>query len=214
MSLGILNGNTLRTVGLGASAIPGKCWDKPGFKACHADKWRQARSDCTDTAAIDFNGDVSKCIEVMTDAYVFNDCIPKLCPEEPLRSRPVQVGPIYVTGDPCDSPNTIKFVQTVVGTPADGKWGPLSRAAYDRYVAATGDDWYDIVHGCKGTGPYPRAAVPAPTVPEEAVPPEVPVAPPTTKPGLSRGAVFAGVGVVAALGVGGYYWGQKKGWFG
>ena len=211
MSLGIFNIKTP----LGASTIPGTCWDKPGFKACHAKKWEQARTDCTTTGAQDFNGNMGKCIEVMADAYAFNDCVPQLCPESPLVSAPTQVGPIYASGDPCDSKNTIKFVQTVVGTSADGKWGTLSNQAYLAYKAQTGKDWYDIAPGCVGTGPYPRVTspvvpTPAPTpvpIPEEVPPP----APPPQK--VSKATMLASVGVLAALGVGGYYYGTKKGWF-
>lgn len=212
MSLGILSKKSVGA--LGASTLPSRCWNVSGFKTCHAKSWTQARDDCAATGAVDFGGDQGKCIEVMADAYAFNDCVPKYCPEE-MKSAPVQVGPIFASGDPCDSTNTIRFVQTVVGTQADGKWGPNSRAAYDKYLASTGKDWYDIAKGCVGEGPYPRKAsapAPAPVPPKPPVTPPV-VAPPPAKPGVSRGALLAGIGVVSVLGIGGYYYGQKKGWF-
>lgn len=213
MSLGVLGGNTLglgavsQSPALGASVIPGRCWDKPGFKACHADVWRQSRDDCELTNAVDFDGNISKCIEVMTDASAFDSCIPELCPEEKQRGT-VQVGPVYAEGDDCGASNTIKFVQFVVGTAVDGKWGKNSQAAYDSYLADTGDTYYDIAKNCKGTGPVPRKveAKPAPQPP----PAPVVVAP---KPGVSKAALLAGVGILGALGIGGYYYGQKKGWF-
>lgn len=213
MSLGVLGGNTLglRAVArpaLGASVIPGRCWDKPGFKACHAKEWKQAEVDCKKTGAVDFDGNISKCIEVMTDAGAFDNCIPELCPEEKPRGT-VQVGPVYAEGDDCGSDNTIKFVQFVVGTPVDGKWGKNSQAAYDKYKKKTGDDYYDIALNCKGTGPVARkVAVVTPPPKEE--PPPVVVAP---KQQVSKAAVLAGVGIVGALAIGGYYYGQKKGWF-
>lgn len=194
--------------GLGASVIPGRCWDKAGFKACHANEWRQAEADCKKTGAVDFDGNISKCIEIMTDAGTFDNCIPELCPEERPRGS-VQVGPVYGEGDDCGSQNTIKFVQFVVGTAVDGKWGKNSQAAYEDYLAETGDDYYAIATNCKGTGPVPRkVALVQP--PKEVVPPPVIVEP---KPQVSKAALLAGVGIAGALAVGGYYYGQKKGWF-
>lgn len=214
MSLGVLGGNTLGLGAvprraLGASVIPGRCWDKPGFKKCHANEWHQAESDCKKTGAVDFDGDISKCIEVMTDAGAFDNCIPQLCPEEKSRGT-VQVGPVYAEGDDCGSQNTIKFVQFVVGTAVDGKWGPKSQAAYEKYFATTGDDYYDIAKKCKGTGPVPRKVAVVQPKPKEVEPPPVIVEP---KSQVSKGALLAGVGIVGALAVGGYYYGQKKGWF-
>lgn len=213
MSFGVLGGNTLGLAALplsalGASVIPGRCWDKPGFKACHAEIWRQARDDCQKTGAVDFDSNMSKCIEVMTDAAAFDTCIPELCPEEKPRGT-VQVGPIYADGDPCGDDNTIKFVQWVVGTPVDGKWGPNSQKAYERYFAETGKTYYDIATGCKGLGPVPRPVTKA-VAPPVVEPPKV-AAP--QKPGVSKGALLAGVGIAGALAIGGYYYGQKKGWF-
>lgn len=217
MSLGILGGNSLGRQrgsmrGLGASTIPGTCWDKPGFKTCHAQQWDQARDDCNATGAVDFGGNVSKCIEVMTDAYVYNNCMEKYCPKEPLLSQPVKVGAVYASGDPCGSKNTIRFVQAVVGTDDDGKWGTNSDKAYQKYLASTGKDWYAIVPGCTGTGPYPRQVVtvvePPPPVPEQIPPPAV-VAPAK----VSKAALMGGIALVSAIGIGGYYYGQKKGWF-
>lgn len=220
MSLGILGGNTLvkapRRPALGASTLPGTCWDKPGFKECHARKWNQAHSECKATGAPDFDGDIGRCIEVMTDAYAFNDCVPKYCPKEPLRSAPVQVGPVFASGDPCGAKNTVRFVQTAVGTEADGIWGPKSKAAYQKYYAATGMDWYAIAKGCVGTGPYPRkpvAPTPPPSKPEPAKPELPQPAIPSPKKGVSKGAMLAGAGILAVAGVGTYYYGQKKGWF-
>lgn len=193
---------------LGASVIPGRCWDKPGFKACHAAAWRQSRDDCEKTGAVDFGGSISKCIEIMTDATAEDTCIPELCPEEKGRGT-VQVGPVYAEGDDCGSVNTIKFVQFVVGTSVDGKWGPKSQRAYEAYKAKTGDDYYAIAKKCKGTGPVPRKV--AVVKPKKEVPP--PVVVPASKPGISKGAMLAGLGIAGAVAVGGYYYGQKKGWF-
>lgn len=217
MSLGIFNGTTFKPASLGASVLPGRCWDKPGFKECHSKMYAQAQKDCKATGAVDFGGDQGKCIEVMTDAYAFNDCVPQLCPEEKPKGT-VTVGPVYVSGDPCGAESTIRLVQHRVNTNVDGKWGPLSDAAYWAHVAKTGEDWYDIAKGCTGTGPYPRKAeptvTPKPSTPITAPKPVVPTAPvPTTKKGISKGTMLAGAGIVAVLGVGGYYYGQKKGWF-
>lgn len=222
MSLGILNGNTLarrqrRPVGaLGASTIPGRCWDQPGFKDCHAKQWSAARADCAATGAPDFGGDQGKCIEVMTDAYAFNNCM-GLCPDAPLVSNPVQVGPIFSSGDPCGSPNTIKFVQWVVGaSPIDGKWGTNSKSKYEMYKAKTGQDWYAIAKGCVGEGPYPRevvTVVPTPAPAPVPVPELPPVLEPLPKPGVSKAALGVGVGIFSALAIGTYYYGQKQGWF-
>lgn len=214
MSLGVLGGKVIGLVAaprraLGASVIPGRCWDKPGFKACHAKLWKQSQAECAADGAPDFDGNVGKCIEVMTDSYAFVECIPQLCPEEKPRGT-VQVGPIFASGDDCNSANTIKFVQWVVGTPVDGKWGKDSRTAYDKYNAETGKDYYAVAQGCVGTGPVARpVTIVAP--PPVVIPEAFPVAP---TPKVSKAAVFAGVGILAALGTAGYYYGQKKGWFG
>lgn len=223
MSLGILNGNTLarsrprrRGVGaLGASVIPGTCWDQPGFKACHAKQWEAARADCKATGAPDFGGDQGKCIEVMTDANAFNNCM-SYCPEEPLHSQPVQVGPIFSSGDPCGSKNTIKFVQWMLRVEPDGSWGNKSKAAYEKNLAATGNDWYDLAPGCVGEGLYPREVVtmaPVPVPAPSPIPaPELPVLAPGPKV-VSKQAMLAGVGIFSALAVGTYYLGKKQGWF-
>ena len=222
MSLGILNGNTLtrpprRGVGaLGASTIPGKCWDQPGFKDCHARQWSQARDDCAATGAPDFGGNQSKCIETMTDAYAFNNCMEKYCPQAPLVSAPVQVGPIFSSGDPCGSQNTIKYVQWLLKVAPDGNWGTKSKAAYEKNLATTGNDWYDLAKGCVGDGPYPREVVTVTPVPVPTPVPITPDLPPVEvlpKPGVSKAAMMAGVGIFSALAVGTYYVGKKQGWF-
>lgn len=217
MSLGIFNGTTLlgtaprrRQRALGASTIPGTCWDKPGFKTCHAAQWQAAHDDCERTGAPDFSGNMSRCIEVMTDAYVFNNCMEKYCPQEPLLSKPVEVAPIFASGDPCDSKNTIKFVQWNVGTFPDGNWGTDSKKKYATYLASTGKDWYDIASGCVGTGPYPRRQTAVPVVEPPPVPEQIPLpATPPPQTGISKAALFGGIGVLSAIAIGAYYYSQK-----
>ncbi len=59
------------------------------------------------------------------------------------------VGGIAFTGQPCDSDAVKKYVQGVIGTNSDGKWGPASQTALQKY----GQPYKDIASGCTGNPP-------------------------------------------------------------
>lgn len=102
MSLGILGGGgqskkmarplahapvgrfSLRGLGgaLGASTLPGNCWDAAGFKDCHAQQYAQAKSECAaGMAAANYGGDMDTCVERNADAYAWAACVGKYCPQ-------------------------------------------------------------------------------------------------------------------------------------
>jgi len=97
MSLGILGGGGSMGVlmgkqptkrqraavrGLGASEIPGTCWDKSGFKTCHTQQWEKARTDCAaGDAKKYFDGNINVCIEAYADQGAIANCVPKYCPQ-------------------------------------------------------------------------------------------------------------------------------------
>ena len=67
---------------LGASNIPGTCWDAPGFKDCHAKAFAEAQSDCAGGLARDnYGGDMDTCVERNADAYAWAGCVGKYCPQ-------------------------------------------------------------------------------------------------------------------------------------
>ncbi|HEX3139412.1 MAG TPA: hypothetical protein VHQ87_05125 [Rhizobacter sp.] len=103
MSLGILGGGgqskkmarplafapvgrfSLRGLGnaLGASTLPGNCWDAAGFKDCHAKQYAQAQSECAaGMAAENYGGDMDTCVERNADAYAWAACVGKYCPQD------------------------------------------------------------------------------------------------------------------------------------
>lgn len=68
--------------GLGASNLPGTCWDTPGFKDCHAKQYAQAQAECQGGMARDvYGGDMALCVEKNADAYTWAGCVQKLCPQ-------------------------------------------------------------------------------------------------------------------------------------
>lgn len=77
---------------LGASTIPGTCWDVPGFKDCHAQQWQKANTDCQKDASLYFNGDMSACIDAYADQGAYTTCVPKYCPKSTSVVKPADVG--------------------------------------------------------------------------------------------------------------------------
>lgn len=68
--------------GLGASTIPGDCWDAAGFKDCHAKAFAEAQAECAGGMARDnYGGDMDTCIERNADAYAWAGCVGKYCPQ-------------------------------------------------------------------------------------------------------------------------------------
>lgn len=75
-------GRALGKTGLG-DVVPWQCWDKAGFKDCHAASWTKAAGYCKALIADDktmYNGDINYCIGQVTDAEDWDKCVPKFCP--------------------------------------------------------------------------------------------------------------------------------------
>ena len=63
--------------------VPWQCWDKPGFKDCHAANWTKANTYCKGLLAdypTMYGGDMTLCINESTDAADWSNCVPKYCP--------------------------------------------------------------------------------------------------------------------------------------
>jgi len=84
---------------LGASNIPGTCWDVPGFKDCHAAQWKYAQKKCEGGEAAKFGGSVDKCIEAYTDDLAWVSCVPEYCPQTSAPARKSGSDGIPVYGD-------------------------------------------------------------------------------------------------------------------
>lgn len=70
--------------GLGAvdpskSSIRWWCWDIPGFKACHASRWNEARDYCAQIGHAGYTS-MEVCINKETDAATKAECD---CPDSP-----------------------------------------------------------------------------------------------------------------------------------
>jgi hypothetical protein len=144
------------------------CWDKPGFKDCHAKAWTLARNICDPNYGGKWEGDyasLDQCIEYLADVHAFNDCVPQYCPTS-VTSSTTQEGSGYTQGAPCSAVNTIKYVQSIVGTQVDGKWGPKSQAA----LTKSGKSYRDIAMNCTGVAPT-DTTTPPPKQPQQPLPP-------------------------------------------
>lgn len=85
--------------GLGASNVPGTCWDVPGFKDCHAAQWQYAQKKCEGGEAAKFGGSVDKCIEAYADDLAWVSCVPEYCKQSTAPTRKTGSDGIPVYGD-------------------------------------------------------------------------------------------------------------------
>lgn len=161
--------------------IPSNCTSK-GFKDCYAVAKSEAQSKCAwckdhqdDPQCLFFTTEAD-CVERVANNTAWDLCVSLYCKE----SNPTPTTysfKDYKAGDPCSSKNTIQNVQHMVGTKADGIWGPNSQSSYETQVRVQGTKYCDLVPGC--TGPTPvggncgaAAPVPAPTNPTPQPEPE------------------------------------------
>jgi len=155
---------------LGASNVPGACWDVDGFKDCHAAQWKYAQLKCEGGEAAKF-GSVDKCIEAYTDDLAWVSCVPQYCPQTTSAVRKSGSDGIPVYGDGLIY-NKVKALQAILNKDLaavgynligyDGKLGkgtcgatllasykpksfPKTMAAWDSYV--------DVSSACTGQ-PY------------------------------------------------------------
>lgn len=195
---------------LGGMHIPASCWDVPMFKECHSGCWHQSRDQCRFNVDPEAFGGMDECIASLTEQCSVALCVPDYCAGDMPPQSPD-------TTLPCTDYRVIKKIQRTIGANPDGAWGPLSQAAYEAHVAATGQRYKDIVTGCTGSSPATEPvsarppALPRPA-PPPVVPPLVPLAfKPAKKPALTKANMLVGGAVVAVLGVGGYIYAKKKG---
>lgn len=181
-------GNISGLIGIGAlpanRAIPHQCWEKPGFKDCHAVAWREARDQCEycaqnpqDEANCGGYTSLQNCIDRVSNNHAWNNCVATFCPAQDPAMQDVLKNlkfTEYQKGDPCSSPNTIKNVQFVVGTESDGRWGKLSQEAYDTFVRVQGTTYCELVPGCTGDTPVGGTCGAQDTEPKPILPPVAP----------------------------------------
>ncbi len=126
-------------------------------------------------------------------------------------SEPTPDQPVFnFTGQACDSDAVKKHVQGIIGTTVDGKWGPASQTALQKY----GQPYKDIASGCTGNPPSYGAITGGggggTVTTTYAPPPAPPVASSAMSGLLSKPIVWVGLAMAA---VGGYVLltGKKKG---
>lgn len=193
--------------------IPFQCWERPGFKDCHAVAYDEGRDLCAycaqnpeDEHLCGGFTSMEDCVERVVNDMSWKNCVASFCPQQDPGMREIDLNfTEYSEGDPCSSSNTIKNVQFVAGTKTDGIWGPLSDEAYETLVRVQGTTYCELVPGCIGPTPYGgtcAAATPGP----------VPVSPPSPQPEsppleedipeevqMTKGSVFLIAGVLAAV---------------
>ncbi len=207
--------------------LPGKCWDKPGFKDCHALAYSEAQKKCgycaehqDDPMCFGYTT-MADCQERETNAMAWDNCVSSFCPSESPVMQNVDLGfQEYKVGDPCSSANTIKNVQFVSGAKSDGIWGNLSQRAYENLVRIQGTTYCELVPGCTGNTPLGApCGGGAVTVPTTTAPPPVPV--PEPEPELEPelegsqhasmgGLMVAGLAALLAVGTVAYLAQGKK----
>jgi len=156
---------------LGASNVPGPCWEIPGFKDCHGAQWKYAQQKCNATEAAKFGGSVDKCIEAYTDDLAWTSCVPTYCPQKSAPTRKSGSDGIPVYGDGV-SYNKVKALQALLNSDlaalnytqlsADGKLGKgtcgatnlasYKPAAFPKTMAQWGS-YVDVSSACTGQ-PY------------------------------------------------------------
>ncbi|MGP1683118.1 MAG: hypothetical protein ACTS8S_12395 [Giesbergeria sp.] len=155
-------------------SLPGKCWDRPGFKDCHAVAYSEAQKKCgycadnpSDPMCAGFTT-MADCQERETNAMAWDNCVSSFCPDQSPTMQNINLNfTEYKVGDSCSSANTIKNVQFVSGIKTDGIWGPISQSAYDTLVRIQGTTYCELVPGCKGNTPMGGSCGggPSPTLP-------------------------------------------------
>lgn len=194
-------------------AIPWQCWDAPGFKDCHAGCYEESRNQCAYNVDPDAFGGMEECIKRLTDQCASSRCVPDLCPQAMPSQSPTSSQPWWV-GKPCKNADVVRHVQSIIGTKADGAWGPNSQKAYEQHRRDGGESYAELAYGCTGPVPAKEPAVvkPKPVVVAPPPPPlpEPVVQAPAKKTWMQANMLAVG-GVVAALGVGGYIYAKKKG---
>lgn len=237
---GVFNGNTAfgsygadsaMTIPLGALAtnkvLPSKCWDKPGFKDCHALAYSEAQKKCgycaenpDDEGTCGGYTTMANCLERETNAMAWDNCVSSFCPSESPTMQNINLNfTEYKRGEGCSAANTIKNVQFMSGAKTDGLWGPLTQSAYENLVRIQGTTYCELVPGCTGSTPMGGScsASPAPTTtvpqpgpgPEPEPEPEEPELTGTTQASMG-GLLVAGIALALVAGTVAYLGQGKK----
>jgi len=99
---------------LGASNLPGTCWDAPGFKDCHAQAFSEAQTECGGGLARDaYGGDMDTCVERIADANTWAGCVSKYCPQS---TKPTASGATTISWRNSSPNTTVKKLQTALNT--------------------------------------------------------------------------------------------------
>lgn len=171
LSYAPVRGYSLRGLGaLGASNIPGTCWDVDGFKDCHAAQWKYAQKKCESGEASKFSS-VDKCIEAYTDDLAWVSCVPEYCKQGSMPARKSGSDGIPVYGDRVVY-NKVKAVQGLLnkdlkannynllgvdGKLGKGTCGGMKLAAFQPKLfpatMAQWDSYVDVSSACTGQ-PY------------------------------------------------------------
>ena len=168
-------------------------YPKPTIPSTCGDTFWQCNSGCWNSYPNQPNR-INKCVA--------ESCIPTCPGSAPATTVPEQqIGGAGFSGQPCDSDAVKKYVQGVIGTNADGKWGPASQTALQKY----GQPYKDIASGCTGNPPSYGAITGGggggTVTTTYAPPPAPPVASSAMSGLLSKPIVWVGLAMAA---VGGY----------
>lgn len=185
--------------GLGEFTVPAGCWDKSGFKYEHDRQFAIAQQQCYAELQIGdsmpSDTELNNCTQRKMDALLPGLARTFLCEEGVNYGTPAGTTG-GTAGKPCNSAAVIQTVQTLIGTPADGKWGPASAAA----LAKAGGTFQSYAPGCTGAIPGASAdggGSTSYTPPPTQVQPSVPVTPP---PGGGGGGGGGGAGSGGVMG--------------
>jgi len=135
---------------LGASNLPGTCWDAPGFKDCHATAFAEAQSECGAGLARDaYGGDMDTCVERIADANTWAGCVKKYCPQS---TAPTATGASTIVWKGTAVNATVQKLQTALNVllkknganaiAVDGKLGPGTCGAAYWIDGAEGTSYY------------------------------------------------------------------------
>lgn len=150
----------------------------------------------------------SNCMTRVVNDYLWNwsGAVNKFCPKDGASSKPRALQ----AGEACNSDIATRNVQYMIGTDADGIWGPASQQAYDIALSQNGNTWCDYVPGCVGANPFGTICAqaqeaPAPTPRPAPVPIPEPEPEEETKSGSGMVFLIAGgllilAGTVAVMG--------------
>jgi hypothetical protein len=136
--LGSVQRNQSRSRSALGATIPSTCWDKPGFKDCHAKMWGVARDACEGgLAKKEYGGNVTACIDAEASDGAYYGCALRICPP-PITPSPISYGGwTWMSSTPNASiktfqnhVNTALTRESYIPITADGKLGARTCGAF------------------------------------------------------------------------------------